>query len=281
MNGKRLALLALLVATLLVPGLAGAQDQTVNKAEEPVQNDAQSIATRAYLGLGVGPMHPALTVHLSQVIGKGRGVMVEHVEEESPAAKAGFQEHDILVRYREQDLYSPEQLVKLVRNDPPGHEIKIDYVRKGTLKTATLKLGEKPVRHAAFRPRLDSLPESSVFQEQRKHAEERERMRQNDPQPWATFKSMTITKMEDGRYRAEIDFRNKDEQILHRDYVGTRNEIRQSIQSDRELPADEKKHLLRSLDQQAPQTLRFELPRRLRDWLDLDREAFFWPNLNF
>lgn len=278
-----LTLLSLLATTLIVPGVAGAQDET--KDGKTDRKEAAVIETQAYLGLGVAPLPPALTAHLPEVIGKGRGVMVEHVMQESPAAKAGFQNHDILIRYDEQDLYSPEQLVKLVRNDQPGNEVTIDYVRGGKVKEATLKLGEvparEPVRRTAFRPPFENLAETPAFQQQREQMEQRERQRQNDPEPWATFKSMTITKTDGGQYKAEIDYRNKDEQILHREYIGTREEIRRSIENDAALPDKEKKHLLRSLDQQAPRTLRFEWPRGFRSLFDLDRENFNWPNLEF
>lgn len=286
MTGKKfvwLMLLGFLVTTLIVPGVAGAQDQSAEKKTD--ETDAAAIETQAYLGLGVGPLPAALTAQLPDVIGKGRGVMVEHVMQESPAAKAGFQNHDILIRYKEQDLFSPEQLVKLVRNDEPGSEVTIDYVRAGKVKELTLKLGEvparEPVRRSVFRPPFENLAETPAFQQQREEMQQQERQRQNDPEPWATFKSMTITKMEDGQYKAEIDYRNKDEQILHRDYIGTREEIRKSIENDAALPDKEKKHLLRSLDQQSPRSLRMTWPRGFRSLFDLERENFNWPNLDF
>ncbi|MEZ6081498.1 MAG: PDZ domain-containing protein [Pirellulaceae bacterium] len=56
-----------------------------------------------------------LTSHLPEVSGEGRGVLVADVMDDSPVAKAGLRKHDVLVRYDDQDLYSPEQLVKRVQ----------------------------------------------------------------------------------------------------------------------------------------------------------------------
>jgi hypothetical protein len=46
--------------------------------DEPIKDAAQSSKT-AYLGLGVAPMHPALTRQLPDVIGKGQGVLVAEI----------------------------------------------------------------------------------------------------------------------------------------------------------------------------------------------------------
>lgn len=280
--------LSLAVATSLallfcLPAALGQGDP---EESAPKDSAEPTVATQAFLGLGVEPLHPALTAQLPEVTGKGRGVVVEHVMKESPAAKAGLKKHDILIHYDEQDLYSPEQLVKLVRNDQPGREVSLGYVRAGKLNEVKVRLGEvparQPVRGTVARPvPLDPRPDSPANLQRREQMERRERARQNDPRPWAMFKSMTVTKLDDGRYKAEIDFRDKDEKLLHREYVGTRQEIRQAIQNDEALPEDEKKHLLRSLDQQTPVAGPFFWPGRLSDFFDFERERFNWPNLEF
>jgi hypothetical protein len=99
--------------------------------------------------------------------------------------------------------------------------------------------------------------------------------------PWATFKSLTLTKLDDNRYKAEIEYRDRDKQLVHREFIGTREEIRRAIESDESLPADEREHLLRSLDQQRPGILELPLSRAFRNFYDLDRELFNWPHLDF
>ena len=103
-------------------------------------------ATEARLGIGVSPLPDVLKSHLPKVIEDGRGVIVSEVTEGSAADKAGLKQHDVLVRYGDQDLYAPEQLVKRVRNDDPGKEVEIQYVRAGELQTAKVTLGKQAHR---------------------------------------------------------------------------------------------------------------------------------------
>lgn len=243
--------------------------------------DASDEETEAYCGISVSPLDPTITAQLPGVTEKGRGVVVQKVMKGSPAELAGLQRYDIVISYGAQDVYSPEQLVKLVRNDRPGREVSLAYVRGGQVKTTKLTLGQMP---PSAEPRgltegrlQDRTPSGNL---QREHARQ-ERERQSDPKPWATFESLTITKLGNDSYKAEIDFRNEDKELLHREYTGTRDGIRKAIENDEQLPKPEREHLLRSLDQQAPRGLTFPIPDVLRDLFDLDAEYFHWPHLNF
>lgn len=269
----------LLVAACPRPAQALAPADENRHEAATAQSEAE---TEAYCGISVSPMDPVVSAHLPGATDKGRGVVIAKVLKGSPADRAGLQRYDIVIRYDDQDVYSPEQLVKLVRNDQPGREVPLTYVRRGKIKTATLTLGEAPageeVRGAGrgeFRDR-DFL-ERRV--KPRRAREERER--QNDPLPWARFESLAIRKLENGKYQAEIDFRDENGEALHREYTGSREEIRKALEQDEALPQDERQHLLRSLDQQSPQGIESVLPRALRDLFDLDGEFFHWPHLNF
>jgi hypothetical protein len=87
--------------------------------------------------------------------------------------------------------------------------------------------------------------------------------------------------LDDGQYRAEIQFNDKEKKVLHREYVGTREEIREAIAQDKDLPAAEREHLLRSLDQQSSGIFRFVSPQTFRDFLELNSQLFDWPNEDF
>jgi hypothetical protein len=232
---------------------------------------------QAYCGLRVSPLSTVLTAQLANVTGKGRGVVVAYVLPGSPAEKAGLKEHDILITYDNHDVYSPEQLVKLVRNDRPGRQVPLTYLRRGMFEKLTLTLDAMPGSSVERNPA--AIGESAVAS-QGGHAA-RERNRQSDPQPWAMFEALTITKLDDGRYRAVIEFRDADRKNLRREYSGSREEIRQAIERDKDLPKDEREHLLRGLDRQTPRTIPFELSRGLRKLFDLDEEWLPWPNLSF
>jgi len=255
-------------------------------AAEPKPADPAAttgIAQQAFCGIGVAPLSPVLTAQMPEVMKGGRGIVVADVVKDSPADKAGLWVHDIVLQYDGHDVYSPEQLVKLVRNDKPGREVVVSYVRAAKVVETKMTLAATPsttdVRGSAGR--LSDQDRNSARDEKPgRGAERRERDRQNNPQPWARFESMTLTRLDDGRFKAEIDFRDRDKKVLHRDYVGTREEIRKALESDKELPREEREHLLRTIDQQQP-LFPLQVPRAWRDLFDLDSELFHWPSLSF
>ncbi len=274
----------MLLAVVLFAGMSRGGIAT---AQDAVTGDTNQVpaGTQAYLGLGVAPLHPALTNQLPEVIGKGRGVLVERVMKESPAEKAGLRQYDVLARFNDQELYAPEQLVKLIRNAKPGSEATLTYVRGGQLHDTKVTLGETPTQAPVRGRRSFRIPFLDRFVQPQQPQDEQPRLvqpRAEQPQveqprtPWRTFESMTITKQDDGTYKVHIDYRDGDKKEIHREYVGNREEIKKAIEADKDLPADERQHLLRSLDKQDRPEILF--PRWLEDW---ERELFNWPHLDF
>lgn len=70
----------------------------------------------------------------------GFGVMVQEVSEESPAAKAGLEPFDILVKFDDQKLVSGEQLVALVNAAEAKRPVAITLLRKGRRKVVKARL---------------------------------------------------------------------------------------------------------------------------------------------
>jgi hypothetical protein len=95
---------------------------------------------RPWLGVATEPVDPAVREHLS--LAEGFGIAVEYVVEDSPAATAGIQEHDILVRLEDQRLTTPEHLAVLVRSMAKGDRVKFTLIRKGAEQTVEVVLGE-------------------------------------------------------------------------------------------------------------------------------------------
>jgi hypothetical protein len=271
---------------LAVVLLAGVTLGSVTTAQDIVTRDTNqaTVGTQAYLGLGVAPLHPALTAQLPDVIGEGRGVLVEQVMKGSPAEQAGLRQYDVLVQYNNQDLYAPEQFVKLIRNAAPGSQAMLTYVRGGKLHDTKVTLGEIPMQapvrgRRSFRlPFLDRFVQPWQPQAEQPRLEEPqvEQPRVEQPRtPWGAFESMTITKHRDGTYKVKIEYRDAEEKQIHREYMGTREEIKKAIEADKELPANERQHVLRSLD-------KHERPQFVLPWReDRDRELFTWPHLDF
>ena len=69
------------------------------------------------------------------------GVEVTRVEPDSPAEKAGLKNGDAIMQYNGQRVEGMEQFSRLVRETPPGRDVKIEIVRGGAAQTATVKVG--------------------------------------------------------------------------------------------------------------------------------------------
>jgi hypothetical protein len=240
----RTFLLGLLVLGLAIKAdisVAGEQDEERSHGEEA---DAQKRAsqTRAYLGVAVEPLHPSLFGHLAELLHGGEGVRIVLVGEGSPAEDAGLRPDDVLLRYDDQRVFTPQQLAKLVSLDNPGHEITLGIIRAGKSKKVTVTLGERsepavPPAHRALRPPAnDRRPGSAGTKPERA-----------EPDQWGSFDSLTLSRIDEDHFRATIRYRNEDGNLVTHRFKGTREEIRRDIEEERDLPANERAHLLRSL----------------------------------
>ncbi|MEO6738864.1 MAG: PDZ domain-containing protein [Chthoniobacteraceae bacterium] len=96
-----------------------------------------------WLGIAMEPVPEVARAQLP--IEPGEGVAINHVAPDGPAAKAGLQPNDILLRFDEQILVEPSQLRKLIAMKQPGDSVKLTYLRKGERKNATVTLIEHEI----------------------------------------------------------------------------------------------------------------------------------------
>jgi S1-C subfamily serine protease len=71
-----------------------------------------------------------------------RGALVRHVEEGSPAAKAGLQKDDVILEFQGERVRSASQLARLVRETPPGRTVEVSVSRGGAMQRLSATLGE-------------------------------------------------------------------------------------------------------------------------------------------
>ncbi len=93
-----------------------------------------------WLGIAMEPVGEVVRAQLP--LAPGEGIVVSHVAAEGPAAKAGLQANDILLRFDDQILVEPTQLKKLIAMKKPGEGVKLTYLRKGAQKSADVTLIE-------------------------------------------------------------------------------------------------------------------------------------------
>jgi serine protease Do len=89
----------------------------------------------SYLGIGVADITTERVKALN--LKDERGAEVTNVAADSPAAKAGIKEGDVVIEYDGTAVQGIEQLTRLVRETPVGHQVKIAVWRNGAAQTLT------------------------------------------------------------------------------------------------------------------------------------------------
>jgi uncharacterized membrane protein len=121
-------LAAALALTLAAPTAAAAAEI---EGKLPGAEGAAKAPARqwGYLGVRTAPVSEELARYLG--LDDGRGLAIESVEPGSPAAKAGLEARDIVVRVDDQIIFSAEQFSKLIASKKPGTEVVIARLRRG------------------------------------------------------------------------------------------------------------------------------------------------------
>jgi serine protease Do len=87
------------------------------------------------------------------------GVEITRVEENSPAEKAGVKPGDVVLEYNGQRVEGMEQFGRMVRETPPGREVKLTISRSGTTQTVMAALGSRKFRFSGNFPQGFEVPE--------------------------------------------------------------------------------------------------------------------------
>jgi C-terminal processing protease CtpA/Prc len=81
--------------------------------------------------------------------GEPRGVVVTQVVENSPAARAGLQKGDVIVRFDGEAVTSTQKLSRLINESAPGHTARLTFARGGGEREATVTLGKRDLAAGA------------------------------------------------------------------------------------------------------------------------------------
>jgi serine protease Do len=129
--------------TVLGLACAFAQDGAVPPRARSATNRsfAVHVAHNSYLGIGVAEIDSerAKALNLKEV----HGVEVKSVDRDSPAAKAGLKESDVVLEYNGQRIEGTAQFVRLVRETPIDRQVKLLVSRNGGVETLTATIGHR------------------------------------------------------------------------------------------------------------------------------------------
>lgn len=73
-----------------------------------------------------------------------RGVAIEKVVENSPAASAGLQSNDVIVRFNGEEVTGVRKLTRMISEVAPDHQARITVLRGGSEREITATLGKRP-----------------------------------------------------------------------------------------------------------------------------------------
>lgn len=119
--------------------------------------DGAPSVDKAYLGLQVGPVPKVLSMHLPEVLGADRGLLVSGIDSDSPAAGAGLQASDILVRFDGKNVSGNDQLIDYLRESKVGQTVELNLIRHGKPLVVHVTLAKRPA-NMMFGDPLGALP---------------------------------------------------------------------------------------------------------------------------
>lgn len=87
------------------------------------------------------------------------GAVITHVTEDSPAAKAGLKENDVVLEFAGERVRSAAQLRRLIRETPPGRSVTLKLSHDGQTRTVNVALEARHGGLAGPHIEMPELPE--------------------------------------------------------------------------------------------------------------------------
>lgn len=229
---------------------SGTRTEAKDDSHTQASVQKEQVKKATYLGVTVRPQHEGFFAHFRDEVEHLQGVMVQDVASGSPADQAGLKAKDVLMTYDDQKLYTPGQLMSLIRDSKPGSKVKLSYQRDAETHNAMVTLAEHdiPMTRTASKPNMDKHNHSAST---------------NDPSQWSSFDSLSIKSLGDNRFQAQVSYLDNVGKVKSLKFEGTRDEIRQDITSRSDLPKNERGHLLRALNMSS-ERIEFDAPRVFR-----------------
>jgi len=96
--------------------------------------------TRGRIGVQIGPVTKDIAESIG--LGKAQGALVSAVEPDSPAAKAGVEAGDVIIKFDGKAIDKVADLPRLVGNTKPGTRSTITVFRRGAAKDLAMVIAE-------------------------------------------------------------------------------------------------------------------------------------------
>lgn len=97
---------------------------------------------RGYIGVQIGALNPRAQQALK--LTSNKGALIVGVEARSPADKGGLKPYDVITKFGNVEVQSPDDLVDAVKDFPVNQTANVDIIREGKKKSVTIKVEEGP-----------------------------------------------------------------------------------------------------------------------------------------
>lgn len=102
---------------------------------------AQAADKTGYLGVHLQDLDSSMRTALQ--MGDESGVLINDVVDEGPAAKAGLEDGDVIVKFGKTKIEDSDALVEAVRDAQPGEKVELTILRGGKKKNVDVEIGER------------------------------------------------------------------------------------------------------------------------------------------
>ncbi|HEY3267753.1 MAG TPA: trypsin-like peptidase domain-containing protein [Armatimonadota bacterium] len=99
---------------------------------------------RGYLGVATSGVNRKMNPDLRKFYGVDYGALVEIVNDDTPAAKAGIKPEDVIISWNGQKIEDFDALESAVSSTPPGRNIPVVVMRSGKKVTVTVTTAKRP-----------------------------------------------------------------------------------------------------------------------------------------
>jgi serine protease Do len=107
----------------------------------------QQLITRGYVirpYLGIATVSNNEYVSTINQLPVSNGVVVAHLDPDGPASMAGLKKFDVITRFNDKVVSTPEEVVQMIHSADIGDEVQITYTRGEQTRTITATLTESP-----------------------------------------------------------------------------------------------------------------------------------------
>jgi serine protease Do len=126
--------------------MAARAQELTSRIQDEVQDNAPRLFVSSdegsgWLGVEIGEITPENAKDLK--LSAARGVVIQDVEPDSPASKAGLKEHDVVLQYDGQMVEGTVQFRRLVRETPAGRAVALVISRDGATQNLSVELADR------------------------------------------------------------------------------------------------------------------------------------------